>query len=608
MGLLLVGLCALGCDPSPTVFGAGHQEPPPQGEPPPTETPVETGAVIADDRPPPISGGSMHITTDGDLAVLADPDRDRVMLVDLETHDSQQIELLPGDEPGRVIEVEDTFYVALRGGGAIVSIDRQTATLTARRSICGAPRGLVHEPIADEIFVACAGGELVAVGRDLGNENIMRRRQLDRDLRDIVPVANGFLISRFRSAELLHVDYDGAVLGRLTLPEYEHPNGIRFAPGVAWRLQVLPDGSVAVLHQRSRLAPIVMTEPAQTVDPYYASVDCGAALSHAALTVVHLADIAQPTGVVLRGGASEMPLAVDVAISPDGLRAAVMSAGSNLVREAPVDSYDKHDGCSDNGQHFRMLNGSAEQIAAGYRANGELVVQVREPASIVVFGSVSGVPEDIISLPGASVEDTGHSMFHKPPMTGALACASCHPEGRDDGHTWMFDPIGLRRTQALDHGLEGTAPFHWDGDLDDFRALMDEVYSFRLGGMLQGDDRVAALASWIEQIGRIPQTPGQDQAQVDRGRALFVAPETGCADCHHGALLTNNATVDVGTGRSVQVPSLIGIANRGPFMHDGCAPTLHDRFGPCGGGDDHGTTSNLSAQDIDDLVAYLETL
>jgi hypothetical protein len=43
-------------------------------------------------------------------------------------------------------------------------------------------------------------------------------------------------------------------------------------------------------------------------------------------------------------------------------------------------------------------------------------------------------------------------------------------------------------------------------------------------------------------------------------------------------------------------------------MHEGCAATLADRFGACGGGDAHGKTSHLTAEQRADLVAYLETL
>jgi hypothetical protein len=43
-------------------------------------------------------------------------------------------------------------------------------------------------------------------------------------------------------------------------------------------------------------------------------------------------------------------------------------------------------------------------------------------------------------------------------------------------------------------------------------------------------------------------------------------------------------------------------------MQDGCAPTLLERFGSCGGGDQHGKTSTLTEVQKKDLIAYLETL
>ena len=48
-------------------------------------------------------------------------------------------------------------------------------------------------------------------------------------------------------------------------------------------------------------------------------------------------------------------------------------------------------------------------------------------------------------------------------------------------------------------------------------------------------------------------------------------------------------------GGAFQVPSLVGIGTRGPFMHDGCAATLRDRFNPACGGAQHGMTDKLTA-------------
>jgi hypothetical protein len=56
------------------------------------------------------------------------------------------------------------------------------------------------------------------------------------------------------------------------------------------------------------------------------------------------------------------------------------------------------------------------------------------------------------------------------------------------------------------------------------------------------------------------------------------------------------------------VPSLVGIGTRGPFMHDGCAKTLRERFGACGGGDKHGVTSTLKPAELNDLLTYLNTI
>ena len=96
-----------------------------------------------------------------------------------------------------------------------------------------------------------------------------------------------------------------------------------------------------------------------------------------------------------------------------------------------------------------------------------------------------------------------------------------------------------------------------------------------------------------------------------RGKEVFHSRAVGCASCHSGSNFTNNESRYVGTDERVlmQVPPLVGIGYRAPFMHDGCAPTLAARFDPaCGGGEEHGNTAHLTATELGDLVAYLESL
>jgi hypothetical protein len=54
---------------------------------------------------------------------------------------------------------------------------------------------------------------------------------------------------------------------------------------------------------------------------------------------------------------------------------------------------------------------------------------------------------------------------------------------------------------------------------------------------------------------------------------------TKCNTCHSGPKLTNNLTLDLGTGGSFQVPPLVGVGWRTPLLYDGCAATIADRFG-----------------------------
>jgi cytochrome c peroxidase len=217
----------------------------------------------------------------------------------------------------------------------------------------------------------------------------------------------------------------------------------------------------------------------------------------------------------------------------------------------------------------------------------------------------TGTNGTIVPLGGETRADTGHAVFHAN-SGGGIACASCHPEGGDDGRVWSFSGVGPRRTQSFRGGLLDTAPFHWDGDVPSLHTLSTEVFMNRMSGPKLTDAELAALTSYIDRIPTVRMAPS-DVAAVTRGKALFENPTVGCAGCHSGPSLTNNETIDVGTGGNFQVPSLRGLALRAPFMHDGCARTLANTLGGCGGGA-HGTTSDLSADSIRDLIAYLETL
>jgi len=60
------------------------------------------------------------------------------------------------------------------------------------------------------------------------------------------------------------------------------------------------------------------------------------------------------------------------------------------------------------------------------------------------------------------------------------------------------------------------------------------------------------------------------------------------------------------TGGYMALP-LAGIWSRAPYLHDGCAKTLLDRFTTCDTGQ-HGVVNQLKSDELRALTDYLETL
>jgi hypothetical protein len=582
---------------------------PPGGGPQPTipATPTKAATSV-----PPISGGTLLVTADGKMAVAADPDRDQVYLVDVASKAVRVTALQPGDEPGRLVEDgAGRIHVALRRGGAVVTIDPTTATVTARQAACPAPRGLAYQATGDLVHVACTGGELVSLPAAGGAAT--RTLTFDHDLRDVVVSASGsLLVSTFRKAEVLVIGADGRELSRMqpgsgVAPPTIGPPQMK-TPSVAWRM-VPYSGSaggdgVVMLHQ---------TGVTDAIDPAaggYAGIKGCGGIVQPGVSVLTPGGAAPP----LAGGLGSLSLAVDIALSPDGTKIAIAAPGNAETAGQPT---------LVEGSTAQITQGSGTTVRCGVpmsnvpnappgqvvavaysQTTGVLFAQTREPAALW-----TGDTGTTISLASDSRADTGHLIFHAN-AGGGLACASCHPEGGEDGRVWNFVCAGARRTQSIRGGISGTAPFHWDGTEADFGHLMGDVFSGRMAGPQLSANQVQAIQSWVDTIPALPPMAGLDSAAVMRGSMVFNDPKVGCATCHAGPLLTNNTTVDVGTGQAFQVPSLRGVSWRAPLMHNGCASTLAARFGDaaCGGGDKHGLTSTLTAAQVTDLTTYLQSL
>ena len=135
-----------------------------------------------------------------------------------------------------------------------------------------------------------------------------------------------------------------------------------------------------------------------------------------------------------------------------------------------------------------------------------------------------------------------------------------------------------------------------------------------------------ALAAYVASLDHVNPSPyrnpdGSLTPDGVAGKALFE--KLGCDFCHGGPEFTDSARGllhDVGTITALSgmraggplfgfdTPTLLGVWETAPYLHDGSAPTLRDVLTTRNPSDLHGYVSSLSSQQVDQLVAYLQQI
>ena len=230
---------------------------------------------------------------------------------------------------------------------------------------------------------------------------------------------------------------------------------------------------------------------------------------------------------------------------------------------------------------------------------------------------------------------------------------------------------GLRRTTVLNgrSGM-GHGPVHWSANFDEIQDfendmrgpfggkgfLRDADFNAGTRGKTLGDKKAGlspeldALAAYVASLVQTNPSPfknpdGSYTAEAAAGELIFNSAEAGCARCHIPPLYTDSRLAlamgdgakptlppgdfltpqgflvhDVGTLKpsaghrqqdtllGIDTPTLKGVWDTPPYLHDGSAATLLDVIGSANAGDKHGKTSHLSAGQKAQLVAFLQQL
>ncbi len=215
---------------------------------------------------------------------------------------------------------------------------------------------------------------------------------------------------------------------------------------------------------------------------------------------------------------------------------------------------------------------------------------------------------------------------------GGFSCSNCHLESTFDGLQWDLEPDGFGKDivdNRLLEDVDGTEPFKWNGgnpDLETECGPRTEKFFYR--SQSYSHDELKDLVAYIKSLPlrpnryRLPN--GELTAAQDRGRDIFertvrkdgtpISPGKQCPVCHSGPHYTNQAQLDVGSGKwsdrspVIDVPQLTNIALTAPYLHDGSARSLEEIWTVFNPYDTHGVTNDLTKDELNDLIEYLKTL
>ncbi len=280
-----------------------------------------------------------------------------------------------------------------------------------------------------------------------------------------------------------------------------------------------------------------------------------------------------------------------------------------------------------------ILNGIRQRIRlpAGDRGPRVLVVQGAHVITANYFSDTLSIVDpssqaaEVVSVPlGPSSEwdvlRKGNFLFHDASICfqGWQSCSSCHPgEGRVDALNWDLTNDGIgnpKNTKSL-FLSHRTPPSMSLGVRENAKSAVRAGIRHVLF-TVQPEETSSAIFEYLRSLQGVPSprlVDGQLSAAAQRGERIFHT--AGCASCHPVGLFTDLQSYDVGTrgalDRTVDrfdTPTLIETWRTGPYLHDGSAATLQQVFTVHNAQDEHGNTSHLSPQEIQDLCEYVLSL
>ncbi len=578
----------------------------------------------------------MVINNTGDQLYVADETAHRITIINT-THQKIANHIdLAGKPGGLTLSPDETIlYVTLAlPEGKLIEIDLSTRQILRTLDVGHTPMSPIVSPDGYTLYLSNRFDNNVC-SIDLKSFTIAQTTSVDREPVAIVlsPKANKLFVANHlpngRTAEA-HYSSKVSVLDALTLKplnEISLPNGANALN----QITISPDEKFAyVTHILARY-----NVPTNQVERGWINTN--------ALSIIDIESNKYHCTVLLddldRGAANPY----DVKCSEDGTNLFVSHTGTSELSIIDRKTLHKRFNLIESGAPSALFASSLEGIQndlsflqdirtridlIGKGAKGIAPYKNKIYVAMYFSGSVEEITHTIsassvsISLgrqPDPSPERLGEIYFNDATLCKQhwQSCTSCHPgNARVDALNWdnMNDGIGNPKNTKSMLLAHATPPSMITGMRADaslaVRAGIEHILF-----TTQTEEVAAAIDAYLSHLTPVPSPyleNGKPSMSAIQGKEIYN--RSGCSQCHTGPYLTNLKLYDVGTGtglekgRKFDTPSLIEIWRTAPYLYDGKAKDLKVLFTTFNKSQKHGNTSDLTPQELDDLIAYCLSL
>jgi cytochrome c peroxidase len=188
----------------------------------------------------------------------------------------------------------------------------------------------------------------------------------------------------------------------------------------------------------------------------------------------------------------------------------------------------------------------------------------------------------------------------------------------DGWHDYSVAHLRSRKKVPTLRRVAHTGPWTWHGWQESLDEAMRESFTKSMQGPEPSEEDVEAIVAYLGTL-EFPRNPyvGEDGSigeAAERGREIYHSSKAACATCHGGEELTDGKIHNVGLGEPGDIykghnpPSLRGLYDKDPYLHDGRAADLREAMTEWHSPDEVSGGEALSERELEDLIAYLKTL